>query len=75
MFSIPISAKWFPIIGTGLVVELLLVVLGAYLYSKWEKKDDPNMRIQEINGGNREPSRVNPENNGAIKQEEMQVTK
>ena len=64
------------------MVELLLVVLGTYLYSKLEKKDDHNVQIHEINNGNREPNRVNsdndivrPMNNGAKKHEELQVTK
>ena len=64
------------------MVELLLVVLGAYLYSKWEKKDGHNVQIHEINDGNKEHNRLNPDidivrpmNNGAKKHEELQVTK
>ena len=61
LFPSTISAKWFPIIGTGLLVDLLLVILGGYhLYCNLKRRNGQNLQVREINGDNREAKRANP---------------
>ena len=80
VFSTIISAKWFPIIGIGFVVDLLSVMLGVYLYSNWKGRNDQNLPAREINGDNGADKRANhgidivrPVNNTEEKHEELQV--
>ena len=80
-FLTSISAKWFPIIGTGLIVEMVLVGFGAYLYSKWvNSREQEYPRAYEGNTNNGRLQRQNnhtdtvdrDQNEG--KREEFQVT-